>query len=72
MLKTLAPNPLSRYQAAVTLAGELRAIAALLDQRELAEDEQAPEPSSRAAPIVAALLLLALAGAVVFWYLSRG
>ena len=71
VLKTLAPNPLSRHQAAVTLAGELRAVAALLDQRELTEDEDAPTSSSRIRPIVAALLLLAIVGAVVFWYLSR-
>jgi serine/threonine-protein kinase len=71
VLKTLAPNPLSRHQAAVTLAGELRAVAALLGQRELTEDEDAPTPSSRIRPIVAALLLLAIVGAVVFWYLSR-
>ena len=32
VLKALAPNPASRYQSAVGLAGELRASIAVLDQ----------------------------------------
>jgi serine/threonine-protein kinase len=71
VLKTLAPNPSSRYQSAVVLASELRALAALLDQRELVEDEETPKSSSRTMPILAALVVLALVGAAVLWYLTR-
>jgi hypothetical protein len=39
VLKALSPNVDSRYQSAAAFVAELRSIAAIIDQRELAIDE---------------------------------
>ena len=71
-LKALAPNPQSRFQSAVSFASELRSVGALLDARNLAEDEDVPvaKGSSKVAPIVAAIVTLLGAGAAVWWWLQ--
>jgi serine/threonine protein kinase len=73
-LMTLAPRPESRYQTAVALASDLRAMASILDARELVEDEEAPPPpsSSRMWPVLAAIVIVALAGAALVWWLGHG
>jgi eukaryotic-like serine/threonine-protein kinase len=73
LLKALSPNPASRYQSAVTLAGEMRSIAAMLDARDLSDDA-APDSgrSSKLVPMLAAGGLLFVAGAALVWWLSRG
>jgi serine/threonine protein kinase len=72
LLKALSPNPASRYQSGVALAGELRSIAAMLDARDFSDDDAPSQPSSRLVPILAAGGLLLAAGAALVWWLSRG
>ena len=71
-LKALAPNPQSRFGSAVSFASELRSVGALLDARNLAEDEEVPasKRSSTLVPIVAAIVALLGLGAVVWWWLQ--
>jgi serine/threonine protein kinase len=68
VLKALAPNPANRYQSAVALAGELRASISVLDQLEVAgeEEELAPASSTSVGRVVliAAVILLLIALAV--------
>ena len=70
VLKAVAPNPASRYQSAVTLAAELRSVAAILDVRGVIgdEDDQAEERTANVsrALMMAALILLVL-GALI-WF----
>lgn len=71
-LKALSPNPASRFQSAVVLAGELRTIAAMLDARDLSDDETPPsKPSSKLVPVLAAGGLLLAAGAALAWWLAK-
>lgn len=71
-LKALSPNPASRFQSAVVLAGELRAIAAMLDARDLSDDETpSARPSSKLVPVLAAGGLLLAAGAALAWWLAQ-
>jgi len=73
VLKALAPNPASRFQSAVVLAGELRAVAAMLDARDLSDDDTpASQSSSKLVPVLAAGGLLLAAGVALVWWLSRG
>jgi serine/threonine-protein kinase len=74
VLKALSPNPQSRYQSALTLAGEMRSVASMLDARGLAEDEEVPVKAagpSRPLPAVALLLIGAtlIAGAALAWWM---
>jgi len=71
LLKALSPNPASRYQSAVVLAGELRSIAAMLDARDLSDDDAPSQPSSKLVPMLAAGGLLLAAGGALVWWLSR-
>jgi serine/threonine-protein kinase len=72
VLRMLSPRPEARYQSGVALAGELRSIAAMLDAREIVDDEEVPPPSSsRAMPALAAIVFVTLAGAALVWWLSR-
>lgn len=71
-LKALSPNPASRFQSAVVFAGELRTIAAMLDARDLSdEDTPASRPSSKLVPVLAAGGLLLVAGAALAWWLAQ-
>lgn len=73
VLKALAPNPASRYQSAVGFAGELRASIAVLDQLDIAgEEEDLAQASStsvgRVVGIAAAILVVAL---LAWWFVFR-
>jgi len=70
VLKAIAPNPESRYQSVPTLAAELRGIAAMLDARGGAGDEedQVVEPSTSVGRVmITALVILVIVAAVVWW-----
>ena len=72
ILRAVAPNPDSRWPSAVTLAAELRALAARFDAGEAATDE--PEhagaaPTARGRLLLIAALLAVLAAVV--WWLTR-
>jgi serine/threonine protein kinase len=73
VLKALSPRAEARYQSAVALASELRALGSMLDARELTDEEEIPpaSSSSRALPIAAAVSIVALAAAALIWWLSR-
>jgi serine/threonine protein kinase len=68
VLKALAPNPANRYQSAVALAGELRASISVLDQLEVAGEEEELTPASSTSVgrivLIAAVILLLIALAV--------
>lgn len=74
VLKALAPNPASRYQSAVGLAGELRASIAVLDQLGVAgEEEELAQSSSTSVGrvvVMAAIMLVVAVLAWLFWFRS--
>jgi len=74
VLKALAPNPASRYQSAVGLAGELRASIAVLDQLGVAGEEeelaQASSTSVGRVVVMAAIMIVVAALAWWFWFRS--
>jgi serine/threonine protein kinase len=70
LLKAVAPNPASRYQSAAAFAAELRSVAAILDARDAAGDEEAEaehRSASAGRAFVIALLILIGVGLVVWW-----
>jgi serine/threonine protein kinase len=68
VLKALAPNPASRYQSAVGLAGELRASLALLDQLGVAgEEEELAQTSSTSVGRVVVLAGVVLVVVALAW-----
>lgn len=71
VLRAVAPNPDSRYQSAVTLAAELRALIAILDVRGGAGDEedehQVPSTNVGRVVVIALLILLAIGG-LIWWF----
>ena len=71
VLRAVAPNPDSRFQSAATFAAELRAIAAILDVRGGAgdEEEQAQVRSTSVARVLVMtiVILAALAALMAFW-----
>ena len=70
VLKALAPNPESRYQSAVGLAGELRASVAVLDQLGVAgEEEELAQTSSTSVGRVVVMAAIMLVVAVLAWWL---
>jgi len=74
VLKAVAPNPASRFQTAAVLAAELRGLAALLDARGIAAEENGrPEPPAKSGGhtflLVAAILLVL--GALAWWFAAR-
>ena len=74
VLKALSPNPASRYQTAVALAGELRASIAVLDQLGVAgEEEQLAQTSSTSVGRVfaMAIVMLIVAAVVLWWFFLR-
>ena len=69
VLKALAPNPASRYQSAIGLAGELRASIAVLDQLGVAgEEEELAQTSSTSVGRVVVMAAVMLVVAVVAWW----
>ena len=72
VLKALAPNPASRYQSAVGLAGELRASIAVLDQLGVAgEEEELAQASSTSVGRVVVMAAIMLVVAVLAWWFLR-
>ena len=73
VLKALAPNPASRYQSAVGLAGELRASIAVLDQLGVAgeEEELAQSSSTSIGRVVVMATLILLVAVLAWWFLLR-
>jgi serine/threonine protein kinase len=73
VLKAVAPNPASRYQSAAALAGELRSVAAIVDARGGAgdEDDEHPEPSTSMARVLLTALLMLIALAAIAWWFMR-
>lgn len=72
VLKAVAPNPDSRYQSVATLAAELRSMAAVLDVRGGAgdEDDHLVEPSTSVGRVLlTAVAMLALVAGVVWWFM---
>jgi serine/threonine protein kinase len=70
VLRAVAPNPDLRFQSAVTLAAELRSVAAILDVRGGATDEEpGREPTAVGRIILVAVILLAVIAAIV-WLLA--
>ena len=69
VLKALAPNPASRYQSAIGLAGELRASIAVLDQLGVAgEEEELAQTSSTSVGRVVVMAAIMLVVAVLAWW----
>jgi serine/threonine-protein kinase len=69
VLKAVAPNPASRYQSAVGLAGELRASIAVLDQLGVAgEEEELAQTSSTSVSRVLVMAGAILVVALLAWW----
>ena len=71
VLKAVAPNPDSRFQSVATLAAELRSMAAILDVRGGADDEEeqvAARSTSLGRVVVMAIVILVALGAVLWWF----
>jgi hypothetical protein len=72
VLKAVAPNPASRYQSAVGLAGELRASITVLDQLGMAgEEEELAQTSSTSVGRVLAMGGAMLLIAILAWWVWR-
>src|SRR6185295_6481002 len=72
VLKALAPNPESRYQSAVSFAGELRGSLAVLDALDVAgEEEELVQKQSKTVGRVAvmAAVMILIGAALVFWFM---
>jgi serine/threonine-protein kinase len=72
VLKAVAPNPASRYQSAPALAADLRGVAAVIDSRGGAGDEDDDHPEAATSlgrvMLVAAAILAGLA-ALAWWFM---
>ena len=71
VLLSVAPNPDSRFQSAATFAAELRAVAAILDVRGGAGDEEEAietRSTSVARVVVTAVVILIAVAAVLWWF----
>jgi serine/threonine protein kinase len=70
VLRAVAPNPDLRHQSMVSLAGDLRTVANALELDEVAEVEraQAPPATSFGRILLMTLVILALAGAALWWF----
>jgi serine/threonine-protein kinase len=73
VLKAVAPNPDSRYQSVAAFAAELRGMLAMLDTREdaIEERERLARSTSVGRVLVTALVLLALAAVLLWWFTGR-
>ena len=72
VLKAVAPNPASRHQSAAALAGELRSIAAVIDARGGAgdeDDDQPPASTSLGRVMLVAIAILAGVAALAWWFM---
>lgn len=69
VLKAAAPNPELRYQSAVTLAAELRSVAAKFDVRETALDEEAEAARATSLSRVLLVSLILLGALAAGWWL---
>ncbi|HEY6362195.1 MAG TPA: serine/threonine-protein kinase [Vicinamibacterales bacterium] len=73
VLRAVAPNPDSRYQSTVTFAAELRSVAAILDVRGGAgdEDDEHHGDSTKVGRVaVMTVIMLLLVAAIVWWFTS--
>ena len=73
VLQAVAPNPDSRYQSVATFAAELRSMAAVLDVRGGAgdEDDQMGEPSTSVGRVmITAVAILVILAIVVWWFIG--
>ena len=73
VLKAVAPNPDSRFQSVATFAAELRAVAAILDVRGGAGDEEEQmemRSTSVGRVLVLATVILAALGALILFWLT--
>ena len=73
VLKAVAPNPDSRFQSAATFAAELRAVAAILDVRGGAGDEEEQmeaRSTSVGRVLVLTIVILAALGALMLFWLT--
>jgi len=73
VLRAVAPNPDRRTQSAATLAAELRSVAAVLDVRGIADDEEDALPdrsTSLGRVLLVTIVILALV-ALFVWFLRR-
>lgn len=72
VLKAVAPNPDLRYQSAATFSAELRSVAAILEVRGGAGDEnEEPAPAAGLGRIVVTTLVILAGLAAVAWWLMR-
>jgi serine/threonine-protein kinase len=72
VLKGLSPNPDSRYQSAVSFAGELRASLAVLDALDVAgeEEELVQQRSTSVGTVVAlAAVVIVIVAAIAWWFM---
>lgn len=71
VLKAVAPKPDSRFQSAATLAAELRSMAAILDVRGGAGDEEGhaeARSTSVGRVVLTSMAILAVLAAVIWWF----
>src|SRR5690606_4768668 len=71
VLRAVAPNPDLRYQSAATLAAELRSMAAILDVRGGAGDEDDGDetPSTSVSRIIVlSAVILGAVGLILWWF----
>jgi len=73
VLKAVAPNPDSRYQSMATFSAELRSVAAILEVRETAEEQQeeAAAKSTSIGRVLLTAVVILIALALVFIYITR-
>jgi len=72
VLKAISPNPDSRYQSAVSFAGELRASLAVLDALDVAgeEEELVQRRSTSVGNVVALTAAVILVVALAWWFMK--
>jgi eukaryotic-like serine/threonine-protein kinase len=73
VLKAVAPNPESRYQSVATLAAELRSMAAVLDVRGGAGDEEdeSGDPATSVGRVLAMAIAMIVVIIVIAWWFMR-
>ena len=73
VLKSIAPNPASRFQSAAVFASELRTLATLVEVREAADDTDPgpPPPPKRGVGVIVAVAFLIAALAGLWWQIGR-
>jgi hypothetical protein len=72
VLKALAPNPDSRYQSAVSFAGDLRGALAMLDAMDVeSEEEELAQQQSTSVGRVVGLtaVVIAIVLVLVWWFM---